>query len=74
MRAAIMKMMGWLACLLALSLPLVLVPMFVADARPGAAPTDAHVIRESLTRHAAKYVMRAYSRLPLQYASELHGA
>lgn len=63
-----------IGALSALAVPLLLVPMFVADARPIAAPADAGRIKELLREHDAQYVLRAYSRVPLQCATEVHGA
>jgi len=74
MRNSILRIFGLLACLGALSAPLLLLPMFVADARPMPAPDEAGAIKEALTQHDAHYVLRSYNRIPLQCASELHGA
>ena len=70
----ILRTLSVLGALGALSVPLLLMPMFVAAARPAEAPADASRIRELLMQHDAHYVMRAYSRMPLQCATEVHGA
>ena len=57
----------------ALAVPLLLVPFFAAEARTEA-PADAVRIKELLTQHDAHYVLRSYSRVPLQCATEVHGA
>ena len=62
-----------LGAVAALAVPLLLVPMFTAEAR-AEVPADAGRIKELLTQHDAHYVMRAYSRVPLQCATEVHGA
>lgn len=74
MRASILGTVSVVACLGALSVPLLLVPMFVADAHSTEPPADAGRIKQLLTEHDAHYVMRAYSRVPLQCATEVHGA
>jgi len=74
MRDSLSRTLSVLACLGALSVPLLLLPMFVADARPTAAPADAGRIKEALTQHDAHYVLRSYNRVPLQCATEVHGA
>ncbi|MET0496745.1 MAG: hypothetical protein ABW106_00590 [Steroidobacteraceae bacterium] len=62
-----------LGAIVALAVPLLFVPLFAADAQ-AQAPADASLIKELLTQHNAPYVMRAYSRVPLQCATEVHGA
>jgi hypothetical protein len=74
MRDSILRILGLLACLGALSTPLLLLPIFVADARPTPEPAEAGRIKEALTQHDVHYVLRSYNRIPLQCATELHGA
>jgi len=74
MSNSILRTLSVLACLAAMSAPLLLLPMFIADARSTPAPDEASRIKEALTRHDAHYVLRSYNRIPLQCASELHGA
>jgi hypothetical protein len=75
MRNSILRTLSVLACLGAMSAPLLLLPMFIADARSTTpAPDEAGRIKEALTQHDAHYVLRSYNRIPLQCASELHGA
>jgi hypothetical protein len=74
MRQSIQRAAGLATCVLAVSTPLLLLPIFAADASSGTAPADASRIHQLLREHDARFVMRAYSRVPLQCASELHGA
>jgi hypothetical protein len=74
MRDSLLKLLSLLACLGALAAPLLMLPMFVADAQPMPGPAEAVKIEQALTQHDAHYVLRSYNRIPLQCATELHGA